>query len=96
MHFYFAIYNSDTIFAPEHLITREQMAVMIVKASALEGTDHVKKFNDGEKVSSWAREAIDIATGHQLISGYPDGSFRPLNNANRAETAAIIVKALKE
>ncbi|MDD4550106.1 MAG: S-layer homology domain-containing protein [Syntrophomonadaceae bacterium] len=87
---------SDTVFAPEQLITREQMAVMIVKASALEKTDHIKKFSDEAKVSSWAREAIDIAAGHQLISGYPDGSFRPLNNATRAETATIIVTALKK
>ncbi len=85
---------SDTIFAPEQLITREQMAVMIVNASNLAKTGQSKKFSDAERVSSWAKEAVDVAAGHQLISGYPDGTYKPLHNATRAEAATILVKTL--
>ncbi|HZK43201.1 MAG TPA: S-layer homology domain-containing protein, partial [Syntrophomonadaceae bacterium] len=87
---------SDTVFAPEQLITREQMAVMIVKICAVEKIADSKQFSDTDQISSWAKEAIDIATGHQLISGYPDGSFKPLNNATRAEVATLIVTALNK
>lgn len=85
---------SETVFAPDQPITREQMAVMMVKVCGLKKTDGVKQFSDEEQVSDWAREAIDIAAGNQLINGYPDGSFGPLKNATRAEVATIIVTAL--
>ncbi|MDD3879089.1 MAG: S-layer homology domain-containing protein [Syntrophomonas sp.] len=87
---------SKNVFAPDQPITREQMAVMMVKVCGLKKTDWVKQFSDEEQVSDWAREAIDIAAGNQLINGYPDGSFGPLKNATRAEVATIIVTALNK
>ncbi len=87
---------SENVFAPDQPITREQMAVMMVKVCGLKKTDGVKQFSDEEQVSDWARDAIDIAAGNQLINGYPDGSFGPLKNATRAEVATIIVTALNK
>jgi len=50
---------------------------------------------DKDKISSWAAEAVAIATHHKIISGYPDNSFKPQGEATRAEAATVIIKALQ-
>lgn len=87
-------YNTTT-FGPDDLITREQMAAMIVRAAKLQATSNAKSFTDSEQISSWAKSAADAASSNNIINGYPDNTFRPKNNATRAEAATVIVKALK-
>lgn len=41
----------------------------------------------------WAQPCIEQLTQKQMISGYPDGSFKPSANVTRAEFAAMIRKA---
>jgi hypothetical protein len=86
---------SDTTFGPNDPITREQMAVMIVKAAKLAEAQEGKTFADGDKVSAWAKNAVATASEKNIISGYPDNTFRPQNNATRAEAATVIIKSLK-
>jgi len=85
---------SDTTFGPNDHITREQMAVMIVKAAKLVESQG-KTFVDTDKVSDWAKNAVVTASGKNIMSGYPDNTFRPKNNATRAEAATVIIKSLK-
>ncbi len=86
---------SDNAFGPDDLITREQMAVMIVKAAKLAETQKGKTFADGNKISAWARDAVATASANNIISGYPDNTFGPQNNATRAESATVIIKSLE-
>lgn len=44
--------------------------------------------------SNWARNAIQTLSDQQIITGYPDGSFRPEGGITRAEFSAVMVKAL--
>ena len=85
---------SDNQFGPDDLITREQMAVMIVNAAGLSKVADAKQFIDGDKISSWAKDAVDTASSKGIITGYPDNSFRPQDHATRAQAAAVIVRAL--
>lgn len=85
---------SDTNFGPDDIITREQMAVMIVKAAKLANAAEGKTFTDATQISDWAKEAIGIASSEGIISGYPDNTFKPKANATRAEAVTVIVKAL--
>ncbi|MEN6350063.1 MAG: S-layer homology domain-containing protein, partial [Syntrophomonas sp.] len=78
---------------PDDLITREQMAVMIVKAAGFKQNAGGKNFADASQISSWAREAVAISAEKQIINGYPDNTFQPLNSASRAEAATVIVKS---
>lgn len=88
-------YDADN-FGPDSDITREQMVVMIVKAAQLNENDgESNKFIDNDKISSWAAEAVAIASQNQIIVGYPDNSFKPQGEATRAEAATLIVKALQ-
>lgn len=86
-------YGTDK-FGPNDPITREQMAVMIVKAAELTTAEAGKTFADGKTVSSWAAESVNTVVGENIMSGYEDNTFKPQNKATRAEAVTVIVKAL--
>lgn len=86
---------SDTLFGPDDPVTREQMAVMIVKATKIEPTESGKAFTDSAQIAAWAEAAVAKATAAGLITGYPDGTFRPKANATRAEAAVILARSMK-
>lgn len=87
-------YN-DSIFGANDPITREQMAVMLVKAGQYQLAGEGKAFADGNQISLWARDAISIATQQQIMSGYDDNTFRPQNNASRAEAVTVLARSQK-
>ncbi|MDD3879442.1 MAG: S-layer homology domain-containing protein, partial [Syntrophomonas sp.] len=86
-------YN-DSNFGPNDPVTREQMAVIVVKAAQLTPIAAENQFADSSNIAPWAREAVATAVNKQIIKGYPDNSFKPGSKANRAEAAAVIVNAL--
>lgn len=86
---------SNTIFGPDDLITREQMAVMLYKAANLTPVANGKVFTDRAKIAPWARDAVAAVSAKGIIAGYPDGSFGPKANASRAEAATVIVQIMK-
>ncbi|WP_053955277.1 Ig-like domain-containing protein [Inediibacterium massiliense] len=85
----------DGSFRPDEKITREQMAVMVVKASKLIKQENTQVFADHKDISSWAKDAIDTVISKEIIKGYPDGTLKPQGNATRAEAVTVIVKAMK-
>ncbi len=88
-------YDTDT-FAPDKLITREQMAVMVSKAAKLGEVTEVRNFSDYQQIAEWARDAVNKASGHGIMSGYSDNSFRPGTNASRAEAVTVISLASEQ
>src|SRR6056297_953163 len=38
----------------------------------------------------WAKESIEKFVENEIVSGYPDNTFKPNNPISRAESAAII------
>jgi len=81
-------------FGPDDLITREQMAVMIIKATGLMAADQELTFSDSAEVSPWAVNWVRTAAHHGLMKGYTDDSFKPLANASRAEAVIVIFNVL--
>ncbi|MGI6554506.1 MAG: S-layer homology domain-containing protein [Bacillota bacterium] len=86
-------YNED-FFGPDDPVTREQIASMVVKAANLSGGSEEISFKDGHSISSWARKSVAIASANGIITGYGDYTFRPRNNATRAEAVTIIYRML--
>ncbi|MGI5881101.1 MAG: S-layer homology domain-containing protein [Syntrophomonadaceae bacterium] len=86
---------SEWSFGPDDNITREQMAVMIVKAAGLKPAESTKNFSDKAQISSWAKAAVDTAVANGIMSGYPDNTFKPLATATRAEAATIFANIMK-
>ncbi|HNX29363.1 MAG TPA: S-layer homology domain-containing protein [Syntrophomonadaceae bacterium] len=82
-------------FGPDDLITREQMAVMIIKALDIGLIPGDPAFSDQTSISDWAKSSVKTAGEEGILSGYPDNTFRPQGNATRAEAVMVIAKALE-
>ena len=84
----------DGLFGPDDSVTREQMGKMIFDFLALMEqqlpAEGELDFADSAAISDWAVEGILACTQNGVISGYPDQTFRPDQEATRAQVAAII------
>ena len=86
---------SETVFAPNAEVTREQLAVFLYQYAQKKGialTGESKTFTDAESISDWAKDAVAALTGAGLLNGRPDGSFNAKGKATRAEVATVLVK----
>ena len=89
------IFNTET-FAPNKAITRADFAEYIVRALGLyrEGSTHTNKFSDVKKEGDRTL-AILIASEYGIVSGYPDGTFRPEALITREEAMTMYQRAMK-
>lgn len=87
--------KSNDTFAPDDLITREQMAAIIVRAAKLSPAETSSSFTDSSLISDWAHAAVDTAIAKGLLQGYDDNTVRPGANTTRAEAVTIILRALE-
>lgn len=93
--------RGDGRFAPDELITREEMAAMLVRglvqAGQPAGADAGQPFSfaDRDDVSAWALPALEQAASIGLVGGYEDGTLRPQRWASRAEAAGMIWRAYR-
>ncbi len=90
----------DGTFAPNENMTREQMAVIIMRYAGVTGaslttTAGEKTFADDSLIGSWAKDSVYAAQKAGLISGREDGSFDPKGTATRAEVCAIVYRLIK-
>jgi hypothetical protein len=84
----------DGSFRPNSAITREQATAILASLLKLPGKDGALQFNDADKVAAWARGSVKAVTDAKIVSGYPDGTFKPLRPVTRAETVVIVQRAL--
>lgn len=87
-------------FLPDAQITREQIAVILRRCAekvslALPSGKRQSVFADEGQISAYAKSAVAVIADAGLISGYPDGAFRPQGSASRAETAKLLVGFLE-
>lgn len=86
--------NLNNLFGPNDPITREQAAKMIVLGANMElSADCTPIFTDLHP-ENWSYDYVSTLYNNSVIAGYTDGSFKPENNINRAETAKIIRGAM--
>jgi hypothetical protein len=80
-------------FLPDQTITRAEAVVLLNRAFSWQNIS-AKPFSDVLK-SDWYEEAVTHAAAGGVISGYPDGSFKPNHNLTRMEMAAMLAHAIK-
>lgn len=89
---------SETEFAPDQTITREQMVTIFFRYANYAGYDvsarkGLSDFADAGTVSPYAQEAFSWAVSVGIINGFEDGGVRtlqPQGTATRAQAAKII------
>lgn len=94
---------SETEFAPNTSITREQIATILYRYAKYKGSDvdtkaenaDLSEYSDAEQISDWAADAVKYCINSNIINGDNAGHIMPKNNATRAEMAAIIVRFIQ-
>lgn len=81
---------SDTEFAPNATITREDACTILGRALNKVAQSNELKFTDADKVAEYAAPYVALLSELGYVNGYEDGSFAPTNNITRAEAAKII------
>ena len=87
--------TTDTTFAPDSQITREQMAVILKNYAAKLGytipkTLEAVTFADNTKISSQVKEAVKSMQQAGILAGKTNNRFDPKGTATRAEVATVL------
>ncbi|SDF92956.1 beta-galactosidase [Thermoanaerobacter thermohydrosulfuricus] len=86
---------------PDDPITREEMTAVIMRVYG-KLTDYKEDnigdttFSDNDKISEWARNVVANAVKLGIVRGYEDNTFKPKDNATRAEAAAMLYRILEK
>ena len=83
---------SSNQFGPDYSVTREQAATLIGRALGLSGTERKTKFSDVSS-TSYSSGYIQSAVDKGIITGYPDGTFKPKQTMTRGEMAYLLSRA---
>lgn len=86
----------DGTYKPENIVTRAEMAVLVVNALGLQNyvtTTAKSTFKDMDGYG-WAEGYIAYAQQLGIISGYGDGTFKPGKTVSYDEAATMLVAAL--
>ncbi|APO42624.1 hypothetical protein BS614_00070 [Paenibacillus xylanexedens] len=93
--------NTDGTFKPDRPITREQMAIMMVRALNYGGktvslqssaATTLSKFKDSNKIQS--KDSVAKAVQEGIIQGMTARTFEPQGNATRAQAAVMLKRVL--
>ncbi|MDQ0901246.1 glycoside hydrolase family 66 protein [Paenibacillus sp. V4I7] len=92
--------KNDTNFAPQDLITREEMSTMIVRAMEYKSGKAISgdavDFVDTDQISDWAKSFVGKAASAGLMQGPGGQRFDPLHLAKRSETAQVIFNLFQQ
>jgi hypothetical protein len=82
----------DGSLRPNVLINRAEMTTMLMRAFHVNaGNQKDSSFKDADSIPDWAQSFIAKAAELGIISGYEDGSFKPMNGATRAEALTALL-----
>ncbi|MFC4103241.1 S-layer homology domain-containing protein [Paenibacillus xanthanilyticus] len=87
---------ADGSFRPDQLITRAEMAAIIVRAAGI-ATDPAAQptFADANQIAAWAKPGVAAAVNAGIVKGSAGNRFSPLAQASRAEAAVMLVGAVE-
>lgn len=85
-------YGNGT-FKPSDAITRSEIAAIINRAFEFNNKNTSYSFKD-IKSSHWAYDDVYALASNSITSGYTDNTFRPNDEATRAEFSAFLYRAL--
>lgn len=92
--------TDDNTFTPDRLVTREEMAKMLVSTltaseivfNIADGaqTAYVDAFDDGSRVSAWAMSSVNTALNYELMTGVTDNTLEPLSATSREQAIVSV------
>jgi len=90
---------SDTAFAPNTPVTRQQIAAILYRYAKFSGNltanqGSLEAFEDRSSVEPYAVESMAWAVGEGIISGTTPTTLSPLDQATRAQVAVMLHRYL--
>ena len=93
--------TGDGTFTPDRLVTRQEMAKMLVStltasevdfniSDGYDDTDMLDVFSDSDEVSSWAKSSVVTMLNYSLMSGVDDEVFEPLGSTTREQAISSV------
>lgn len=93
---------SDTEFAPNNAITREQIAAIMYRYAQAKGYDvgiakvtSIDGYDDLDTISSWAVDAVKYTVGSGIMKGKTENTINPKDQATRAEAATVVMRFIE-
>ncbi|NMO97570.1 pullulanase [Paenibacillus lemnae] len=91
--------GKDT-FEPNAAITREEMALMLVRAYRMKDESAAAAktltMKDKNQISAWALKEVQTAVSLGLMKGHTNGNFAPKASTTRAESAQAVLNLLNQ
>lgn len=89
--------QSETTFAPQKEVTRQEAAVWIARAlkQTSASINNKKRYNDSSYIAQWANSSVLIVNQLGLMKGDAAGNFRPNDSMTRQEVAVLIDRVLQ-
>lgn len=90
---------TDTIFAPQATVTREQMVTFLYRYAQYQqmdvtGSADLSQFTDAGSISNYAQAPMAWAVEHEIIHGMGAHTLAPLAGSTRAQVAAMLFRFL--
>lgn len=91
--------TTETTFAPEHSLTREQVCTVVARFAALEEISLLQvvepdQFKDSLYIDEYARSGVTACQMAGIVKGYDNGFFQPDNTLTREECAAVVYRVM--
>ena len=93
---------SDTEFAPNAAVTREQLAAILHRYAQHKGYDvsigestNILSYSDFASISEYAISAMQWVCGEGIITGVTESTLEPQGTATRAQSAAILMRFIE-
>ena len=91
--------SGDSVgFRGNDVISRQEMAVVLLNALKAQLPETVVEnelsFTDNASIADWAKDAVRVASGLELLKGYDTGDFKPGNNLRRDEAMVVVYRLL--
>ena len=86
---------SDTEFAPNEKITRQDFFTMVGRYLRKKGYPleaGALNFTDADRIAGYARDHVAALVALDVVRGDPEGTLRPLATLNRAEGVAVLLR----
>lgn len=87
---------SETEYAPEENVTREQISAMIMRYLKYKNveipacSEEIKEHNDYDEISDYAKDSMAVCYAMNLITGHDNGLIEPKGNLTRGQFASIM------
>lgn len=83
--------GSQGTFRPKDVITREELATILSRATKVESSEDLSALKDNQKISGWAKNSVSSMISSGIMTG-SNGNFHPQMPVIRQELAAILLR----